>query len=218
MFTVRRTVFFILACAIALIGCTAKQDVPGAVTMTDAEHEAWEIRLVEHRIDKNESFMDPAQTPLMDQDLPTFVGLNYYWPKAELRFRTKLVPDTSGATITLEKRKGELVEYKRKGTVSFTHLGIVHSLGVFGPADVAAHGDYLFLPFYDATSGEETFAGGRYLDIEIDDEGMIELDFNFAYNPLCDYNHEKFNCTLPPAENTLNFALVAGEKLFRLEE
>jgi uncharacterized protein (DUF1684 family) len=82
---------------------------------------------------------------------------------------------------------------------------------VFGPANPAA-GDYLWLPFFDGTSGRETYAGGRYLDIEVDAEGMVDLDFNYAYNPLCDYNPDRYNCTLPPPENTLPFAVEAGEK------
>ena len=80
-------------------------------------------------------------------------------------------------------------------------------------ADVS-DGNYLWLPFTDATSGQETYGGGRYLDITLDDEGMVDLDFNYAYNPLCDYNADKYNCTLPPAGNHLDFMVEAGEKTF----
>ncbi|HPF34464.1 MAG TPA: DUF1684 domain-containing protein [Candidatus Krumholzibacteria bacterium] len=205
--------------AVVLTGCGgSKADAPGALAMTPAEQEAWEIRLVEHRIDKNEAYMNPADTPLQEADLPSFVGLNYYWPAPELRFRVPLVTTDAGGMLQLEKRKGQQVDYVRKGTVSFTHAAKVHTLSVFGPADTSQYGDYLWLPFYDATSGKETYGGGRYLDLELADDGTVELDFNFAYNPLCDYNPEQFNCTLPPAENTLDFPVTAGEKLFRLEE
>lgn len=199
-------------------GCGGQADAPGALAMTPEEQEAWEIRLVEHRIDKNESYMDPRQTPLLEADLPGFEGLNYYWPAPELRFRVPLVVEESAEVFKLEKRKGQMVDYRRRGTVSFAHDGRTHTLAVFGPADPAHDGDYLWLPFYDDTSGSETYGGGRYLDLEQADDGTVELDFNFAYNPLCDYNPEKFNCTLPPAENRLDFPVTAGEKLFRLEE
>ena len=95
--------------------------------------------------------------------------------------------------------------------MNFSHGGKAHSLDVFGPADTSG-GDYLWLPFFDATSGKETYAGGRYLDITVDAEGMVDLDFNYAYNPLCDYNPDRYNCTLPPTDNTLPFAVEAGEK------
>ncbi|MBC8423736.1 DUF1684 domain-containing protein [bacterium] len=200
----------------ALCGCGEK--APGPVTMDAAEQEAWEIRLVEMRIDKNERYMDPEQTPLPEQDLPGFEGLNYYYPVPELRFDVTLTTASGTDTLTLVKRRGEEVDYLVKGTVAFKHEGRVHELQVFGPVEPGPEGDFLWLPFYDETSGDETFGGGRYLDLEIDTEGRVDLDFNFAYNPLCDYNTERFNCTLPPAENRLDFPVHAGEKLFRLQE
>ncbi len=204
---------------IALAGCGgATKDAPGPMSMTPEDQEAWEIRLVEMRIDKNDQYMDPQQSPLMLEDIPGFEGLNYYWPVPELRFRVPFEAAASADTVMMTKRKGSEVPYLRKGTVSFKHADEVHTLAVFGPVDTTRYGDYLWLPFHDETSGTETYGGGRYIDLELDAEGYVDLDFNFAYNPLCDYNHEKYNCTLPPAENRLGFPVIAGEKLFRLEE
>ncbi|MBK8167040.1 MAG: DUF1684 domain-containing protein [bacterium] len=196
-----------------LAGCGSEPPAPGAVAMDAAQHEAWEIALVEMRIDKNEEFSDPERTPLPAEKLPGFEGLNYYFPKPELRFRTQLLAEAKPDTVRLAKRKGNDVRYVRRGTVAFSHAGKVHRLGVFAPVDPGADG-HLWLPFYDATSGKETYGGGRYLDLRRDADGLIDLDFNYAYNPLCDYNPDAFNCTLPPRENTLEFAVEAGEKLF----
>ena len=45
----------------------------------------------------------------------------------------------------------------------------------------------LWVPFRDATSGEETYPTGRYLDLEDPDDrtaaGDWVLDFNEAYSP-----------------------------------
>lgn len=214
-----RLVLFAMSLAL-LAGCGGggEADAPGAVAMTPEERDAWEIRLVEMRIDKNERFMDPAQTPLAEADRPGFEGLNYYWPAPQFRFVVPFEAAEARETIGLVKRRGETVEYVRKGSVTFTHDGGPYSLDVFGPADVTEHGDYLWLPFYDDTSGETTYGGGRYLDLELAADGTVEVDFNWAYNPLCDYDHEGFNCTLPPDGNRLPFVVEAGEKLFRLEE
>lgn len=201
-------------CLFPLAGCGSQGEAPGALVMDTAQHEAWEIALVEMRIDKNEEFANAERTPLPADKLPAFEGLNYYFPKPELRFRTPLLVEAKADTVTLTKRKGNEVRYVRKGTVAFTHAGKVHRLGVFGPADPAGGGDYLWLPFFDATTGKETYAGGRYLDLKVDADGMVDLDFNYAYNPLCDYNPDAYNCTLPPRANTLDFAVEAGEKLF----
>ncbi len=143
--------------------------------------------------------------------MATFVGLNYYYPQKELNFYAPFTAEAGTDTVKMTKRKGNIVDYVRRGKVSFRHQGSVHTLSLFGPGDTS-HGDYLFLPFYDETSGKETYGGGRYLDVEINADGFVHLDFNFAYNPLCDYNPMKYNCTLPPEENKLGFAVDAGEQ------
>ena len=76
--------------------------------------------------------------------------------------------------------------------------------------------DYLFLPFTDLSSGEETYAAGRYIDLSIGDiiSNKVILDFNKAYNPYCAYVSGKYNCPLPPKENQLAVAIHAGEKIF----
>ena len=196
-----------------LTGCGEKEDAPGPVAMGPEEFEAWEIALVEMRIEKNEEFSHTERSPLAAADIEGFEGLNYYFPKAELRFRTPFVAEAGTDTVGLTKRKGQVVPYIRRGKLAFNHENKVHHLEVFGPADTRG-GDFLWLPFFDSTSGKDTYGGGRYLDVKVDPDGMVDLDFNYAYNPLCDYNPDKFNCTLPPAANKLSFAVEAGEQSF----
>jgi len=79
---------------------------------------------------------------------------------------------------------------------------------------VAEYKDELFLPFTDLTSGEESYAAGRYIDLVFDDilDNKVVIDFNKAYNPYCAYASGKYNCPIPPRENNLNVAILAGEK------
>jgi uncharacterized protein (DUF1684 family) len=76
--------------------------------------------------------------------------------------------------------------------------------------------DHLFLPFTDRTSGEETYASGRYIDLTFDDilDNKVLVDFNKAYNPYCAYVTGKYNCPITPRENNLEVAILAGEKNF----
>lgn len=194
-----------------LIGCSAERNVPEPVAMDETEHERWEIALVEHRIEKNEAFRDTATTPLPPADLSEFVGLNYYFPERTLRFRVPLQPTASTDTVQLVKRGGKPIAYRHRGDVTIGHDGKAHTLAVFGPAD-PSEGDYLWLPFYDATNADATYPGGRYLDLTLEADGMVEVDFNFAYNPLCAYHAERYDCTLPPESNRLPFAVQAGEQ------
>jgi uncharacterized protein len=73
--------------------------------------------------------------------------------------------------------------------------------------------DYLFVPFGDATSGFESYGGGRYLDFTISDikNNSLIFDFNKAYNPYCAYT-SGYNCPIPPKENLLTVSIPAGEK------
>jgi len=82
--------------------------------------------------------------------------------------------------------------------------------------NIAEYKNHLFLPFTDITSGEETYAAGRYIDLEITDikNNKVVVDFNKAYNPYCAYVSGKYNCPIPPKENQLPVAILAGEKIF----
>ncbi|HPQ21882.1 MAG TPA: DUF1684 domain-containing protein [Saprospiraceae bacterium] len=75
--------------------------------------------------------------------------------------------------------------------------------------------DYLFLPYKDETNGEETYGGGRYIDINKSDisDNQIIIDFNKSYNPYCAYT-DGYNCPIPPRENSLSTKIEAGEKAF----
>ena len=75
--------------------------------------------------------------------------------------------------------------------------------------------DYLFVPFTDLTSGDKSYAGGKYLDFVMKDIGnnTLVIDFNKAYNPYCAYA-TGYNCPIPPRENNLSIAIKAGEMEF----
>jgi uncharacterized protein len=206
-------VFLLLSILVGCGGGSSDADAPDSLVMEAPEHERWEIALVEMRIEKNEEFSDPQRTALPVDRLKGFEGLNYYFPFPEMRFHTAFVAEAGTDTVSLTKRKGQVVPYLRRGYVKFKWQEKSYSLDVFGPVDTQG-GDYLWLPFFDANSGKDVYEGGRYLDILVGEDGMVDLDFNYAYNPLCDYNPERYNCTLPPLGNTLPFAVNAGEKMF----
>jgi uncharacterized protein (DUF1684 family) len=73
----------------------------------------------------------------------------------------------------------------------------------------------LFLPYKDITNGDTTYGGGRYLDLLEKDinNGILVVDFNKSYNPLCAYK-DGYKCPIPPKENHLTIAIHAGEQSF----
>lgn len=105
------------------------------------------------------------------------------------------------------------------GIVSFTindtlvKMNLYQSQGLMGSDQ---YKNYLFLPFTDATTGIETYESGRYIDLQISDikNNEVVIDFNKAYNPYCAYVSGVYNCPVPPKENHLFVAILAGEKAY----
>ena len=101
--------------------------------------------------------------------------------------------------------------YERLGWVTFSVHGVSARLALYAPEGDSQPSE-AFVPFMDATSGLETYEGGRYLEAELTGES-VTLDFNLAYNPYCAYA-DHWSCPIPPLENRLKVAILAGEKTF----
>ncbi len=69
----------------------------------------------------------------------------------------------------------------------------------------------LFLIFKDATSTHGTYPAGRFLYADMPKNGKVTLDFNRAFNPPCAFSNFA-TCPLPPEQNHLTIAVMAGEK------
>jgi hypothetical protein len=94
---------------------------------------------------------------------------------------------------------------RRIGHVEIPFAAGARRLGVFWMSGYAGG---LFIPFRDATNGNETYGAGRYLldaaksaDLGGDPaRGTLVLDFNFAFHPSCAFD-PKWACPLAPPEN-----------------
>ena len=77
------------------------------------------------------------------------------------------------------------------------------------------HGNRVFVPFRDHTSGKETYGAGRYLYADPPDPaGRTIIDFNKSYSPPCAFTRFA-TCPLPPEQNRLPLRVEAGEKYTR---
>src|SRR4029077_12782195 len=111
---------------------------------------------------------------------------------------------------------GKTKRFFKYGLLSFSlhgsllHLFVYQSEALMKKEEMK---EYLFVPFGDATSGFESYGGGRYIDLSISaiKKNRVILDFNKAYNPYCAYA-SGYNCPIPPLENLLTVPIVAGEK------
>ncbi len=118
----------------------------------------------------------------------------------------------------INTHSGKQKPFKEYGVITFTIHDTVQTLHVYQSVNLLndqANKDELFIPFTDFTNYELTFAGGRYLDVSVKNivNNRILIDFNKCYNPYCAFA-EGYSCPIPPQENALHIAVLAGEKMF----
>lgn len=125
-------------------------------------------------------------------------------------------------TFKMPTYDGTSNPYKRYAILNFTLNNKPYQLTVYQSAALFQNPQYknhLFLPFLDLTNGEESYSGGRYIDLSTEDiiSGKATIDFNTAYNPYCAYSNG-YRCPVPPQENILETKIMAGEKAFHKEK
>ena len=164
---------------------------------------------------RDDLFRNHPQSAIPPDKRTTFEGLSYFPYDPTVRFELPLEP--------LAREHPTQLDYSGEGSTGFRVVGSVAVPLGNGDERLAVHwldgyGGGLFLAFRDETSGAETYGGGRYvLDTTKGadlggGEGRLVVDFNFAYHPSCVHS-PRWSCPLPPAGNTLQAPIRAGERL-----
>lgn len=172
-------------------------------------------QILEYRKTRKIRLLEGTNAPLSPQSLS---GLRYFPPDPNYRIAGTFERTPDAQPFTMATITGEPEEYVQYGTFQFSWNGANKTLSIYRRLSHIRSPltrDILFLPFLDTTNGEQTYGGGRYLDLRISDirGKALTVDFNLAYNPYCVYK-EGFSCPRPPIQNTLDFPVKAGEKLF----
>ena len=155
-------------------------------------------------------FRDHPQSPIAPGRLD---GLPYHGYDPALRFAVPLWKIT-GEAISLPIGEDGHLTLQPFAVTNGIAPALGRELTVYW---IAGYGGGAFLPFADATSGRESYGGGRYLldtikgaDLGRDIEGRTVIDFNYAYNPSCSYS-DRYICPLAPPGNRLPVAVRGGE-------
>lgn len=176
------------------------------------------IERIQNEREKTERFMlGSEESPFAPDSIP-FGGLNYFPVDPEYKVTARIEPVQQQKLLVLPTTTGEEEKYIRYGYAKFKLKGIENQLLVLQPFE-SEEPQQLFIAFADETSGEETYGGGRYLNVEMParaGQKTLVLDFNLAYNPYCAYNPD-FSCPLPPRENVLGIPVRAGEKNYNAD-
>jgi len=139
-----------------------------------------------------------------------FRGLSYFPVSTDWVFEARFEPYEPARHIRIVNILGMEEDMVSPGAVVFSKDGRQWRLDTVleQPGD-----EELFVMFADATSGHETYGGGRFLYVSWPKSGTTRVDFNKAYNPPCALN-DFATCPLPPAQNRLALRVEAGEKTY----
>ncbi len=164
---------------------------------------------VEELRKKQDAYFRSEQSPI--EKGTAFTGLKYFSvnEKYNVKARISILRETD--IYTLSTSTGKKREFRHYAYADFTIDDKDYRLTILQPTDDP---NYFFLPFTDATSGNQTYGSGRYIEVNMSDLANVYIDFNKAYNPYCAYN-SKYDCPIPPSENNLQVEILAGEKSYQ---
>jgi uncharacterized protein (DUF1684 family) len=155
---------------------------------------------------------DPYHTPLSAKAKKSFKGIHFFPFEAKYAVNAHFVKTPNEKPFQMSTSSGMRKTYVKYAEVFFVIDKKEYKLNVYQSQELiksADYKDYLFIPFTDVTSGNETYEGGRYIDLNIPKSDTILINFNKAYHPYCAYT-DGYNCPVPPQENTLPIKIEAG--------
>ena len=173
-----------------------------------------------YQIALNSVFKDASISPLKKKDLKNFNGLAFFPIYSSFIVKATFTKKENATSFVMKTTTDRIALYKEYGVVNFLLKGKNYEMTIYQSDEDSQNEkrkNRLFLPFTDATSGNESYGGGRYMDLmttDIDEDQTIEINFNNTYNPYCVYN-EKYSCPLTPRKNHVDTEITAGIKDFK---
>lgn len=198
---------YLILITFLFLSCSTKKQIQTKTSYID--------QIEHHRTEYKTEFIADERAPLNKEDLKHM----HFFP-ADESYKCEC-----NVQITPEAKPFELSTYSGI-TKSFRQYGIatcpinkketkVYLYTSLRTIAMSGYKDYLFLPFKDITNSEETYGGGRYIDLKTGDiqNGKVTIDFNKCYNPWCAYS-DGYNCPIPPVENHFDLEIRAGEMMW----
>ena len=165
-------------------------------------------RILEERRVTEKFFKTSNSSPFRGKK---FNGLNYFSPNISFKTNAIITKLEKTDTVMLRTFDNKEVNYLKFAIAKMKLKGEKINLILF--KELNNKKNNVFLMFNDKTNGYQTYSGGRYIDLNFKNSKRIEIDFNKAYNPYCEYDI-KFTCPIPPKENNIPIKILAGEKKY----
>jgi len=150
----------------------------------------------------------PAHDPMRARGVP-------YWPyDPNVRWTVPVEPVSRPQRLSIDAGPDGVTRLEQVGWVTLP-APVGRRLAVWW---LDQYGGGLFLPVRDATAGDTSYGGGRYLldtakGADLGSVGpALVIDLNFLYHPSCRYD-DHWVCPLAPYDNKIDVPIQAGERL-----
>jgi uncharacterized protein (DUF1684 family) len=211
----------VLLLAALLSSCAGRQTLPA---ISAADSAAILEDNLKHRASVEEFFTGDPGSPFRRDTTITYDGIRWFPVNPAFRVSSVLHRYATPETVVVMGTRGERRRNLKYGYFDFvlpdtdgTPVRCRLNVYKFTPYDgqrYLLYRDQLSVWFTDATTGNETYHVGRYVDVGLEfpePAHPYEIDFNKAYNPYCAYS-SMYSCAIPRQEDHLSLPVRAGEK------
>ena len=182
----------------------------------------YEKEIIQFRHDLNADYMNPDKSPLdkaLREKFREAGGHPFFEIDKNYRIEAKFKKHIDTLTVKIPTSSERMAVFDKYGEATFKINEKEYTVTIHQSHRSRAlegYKDLLFFMFTDLTNGEETYGGGRYIDLKIPEGETIIIDFNKAYHPYCAFTYG-YSCPVPPKENFMDESINAGIKLLELE-
>jgi len=177
----------------------------------------YEQKIQEFRNLKDSIFSNAAISPLTPAQIAKFSSLDYFAIDEDFKVNGELIKDDEERPVNLQMSDGSFEEFIKYGEIELVIDSKKYKFPVFRKGslvELAGSPYELFLPFKDKTTATSSSPIGRYVSIEIPEEGKdAVIDFNTAINPFSTYNNGHTS-PIAPAASMFNGTLMLGERKY----
>jgi hypothetical protein len=212
---ISKTLFLFFTIGVLISSCQSSKT---ASTNSNSDENSYASQIKSFQKEMNANYKNAEESPLEESERKKFQGLPFFKIDENYKVEADFVRTTDGEPFEMQTTTDRKPIYQKFGEVSFELNGKKHTLNIYQSQDLKQNEEYknyLFLPFTDVSNGQESYYGGRYIDLQVtelsngQEINKITIDFNKAYNPYCAYN-KKYSCPIPPKENHLDIKVLAG--------
>ena len=197
--------------AIRLFLLTASPVILG-ITGCGAASNSCTDTLESFRAENVSYFLTADGSPFSEEFRKEFSGSSFFEADDSYCVNSSFELDEQSETVDYPAFNSKTIPFRQFGTFYFEIDGKPQSLVAHQRMDLPEENrQWLLIMFRDLTNGDESYGGGRYIQVDLPVSLRTRIDFNRAMNPYCAFEAE-FTCPVPPLENWLKVRIPAGEK------